>query len=66
VVTCDLETSPGAIPAAAVSDLIPGNGQAMQIGLVIGAFAVTAKTAGEFSVELQALNGGLSAIGFAQ
>jgi len=66
VITCDLASSPGAIPAAALSDLIPGNQQAMQIGLVIGAFAKTAKTAGDFSVELQALNGGLSAIGFAQ
>jgi len=66
VITCDLASSPGAIPAAALSDLIPGNQQAMQIGLVIGAFAVTTKTAGDFAVELQALNGGLSAIGFAQ
>lgn len=65
-ITCDLASSPGAIPAGALSDLIPGNQQAMQIGLVIGAYAVTAKTAGAFSVELQALNGGLSAIGFAQ
>jgi hypothetical protein len=61
-ITCDFATSPGAVPAAALSDLQQGD----TVGIVIGARNITAKTAGAFSVELQALNNAFSAVGVVQ
>jgi len=54
------------VPAAALSDLVPGNQQAMQITLLIGTHAATALTAGDFDITVEALNAEFAAIGFAQ
>ena len=66
-ITCDFTSgTSGMVPAAALSDLVPGNQQAMQITLLIGTHAATALTAGDFDITVEALNAEFAAIGFAQ
>ena len=65
-IACEFTASPGAGRAAALSDLTPGNMQAMQIGVLIAAHAVAAPTVGDFAVEIEAQNDPVAFVGFAQ
>ena len=65
-IACDSTGSSAAIPASALSDLVPGNDNTKQISIVIGGFDENHLTNNGWDVRIQAVKASYSTVTFVQ